>query len=85
MPLDQILTLLVQERDRLNRAIEALQAPSQIKRRGRPPQGASAATDGISATTAKTPRKKRTFSAAQRKKQAERMRAYWAAKRKQAK
>lgn len=85
MPLDQILTLLVQERDRLNRAIEALQGPDQMKRRGRPPRDESAETDGVAATAEKTARKKRTFSAAQRKKQAERMKAYWAAKRKQAK
>jgi len=79
MPTDQILALLVQERDRLNRAIEALQGP--IKRRGRPPKDSSASAT-VSATAEETPRKKRTFTAAQRKKQAARMKAYWAAKRK---
>ena len=73
MPTEHILALLIQERDRLNRAIEALQGP--LKRRGRPPKS-------VTAPLEEAPRKKRTFSAAQRKKQAERMKAYWAAKRK---
>jgi hypothetical protein len=80
MPTDHIVALLIAERDKLNRAIEALQGPT--KRRGRPPKNAAAAiaataTAPASATPAK---KKRTFSASQRKKQAERMKAYWAAK-----
>ena len=77
MPTEHILALLIQERDKLNRAIDALQGPA--KRPGRPAVSVSA--DGV----AETPKKKRTFSAAQRKKQAERMKAYWAAKRKSAK
>ncbi len=76
MPTEPILALLVQERDRLNRAIEALEGP--LKRRGRPAKHDSGPVEAA-------PRKKRTFSAAQRKKQAERMKAYWAAKRKAAK
>jgi hypothetical protein len=76
MPTEHILALLVQERDRLNRAIEALQGP--VKRRGRPAKN-------VFGPVETAPRKKRTFSAAQRKKQAERMKAYWAAKRKAAK
>jgi hypothetical protein len=78
MPTEHILVLLVQERDKLNRAIEALQGP--LKRRGRPPKSVTAPLE-----VAVAPKKKRTFSAAQRKKQAERMKAYWAAKRKQGK
>lgn len=88
MAIEQILTLLIQERDRLNQAIAALQGP--VARRGRPPKNGSAsgsqtaaAQSGPSAQPA--PRKKRSFTAAQRKKQAERMKAYWAAKRKQSK
>ena len=77
MPTEQILALLIQERDRLNQAIEALQGP--VKRRGRPPKSASS----IVAPGVSVGRKKRAFTAAQRKRQAERMRAYWAAKRKQ--
>jgi hypothetical protein len=81
MPTDHIVALLVAERDRLNRAIEALQGPT--KRRGRPPKNPNAsAVAAISPAVAVPAKKKRTFSAAQRKEQAERMKAYWAAKKK---
>src|SRR2546428_6071990 len=36
MPIDHILPLLISERKKLNRAIEALHGP--VKRRGRPPR-----------------------------------------------
>jgi hypothetical protein len=75
----QILALLTTERDKLTRAIEALQG--QTKRRGRPPRNPLVGVT-VSAATPEPTRKKRTFTAAQRKQQAERMRAYWAAKRK---
>ena len=80
MDTTQIVALLVAERDRLNRAIEALLGPTQ---RGRSlPKTAVAATIPVAAPApAKT---RRRFSAAQRKKQAERMKAFWAAKRKAA-
>lgn len=74
---EQILALLIQERDKLNRAIEALQGP--VKRRGRPPKNPLAVAE---TTAVPVPdRKKRTMSAAQRKAAAERMRQYWAKKR----
>ena len=80
MPTDHIVALLIAERDRLSRAIEVLQGPT--KRRGRPPKNPLAAA--VSAANAPAPavpaKKKRTFSAAQRKAQAKRMKAYWAAK-----
>ena len=76
MPVDQILTLLIAERDKLNRAIEALQGSA--KRLGRPPKD----TPKAAAPVAK---KRKRQSAARRKAQAERMKAYWAAKRKKAK
>jgi hypothetical protein len=84
MPTEHILTLLIQERDRLNRAIEALQGPT--KRRGRPPKNplATVAIAATAATSDAPTRKKRTFTAAQRKQQAERMKKYWAAKKKAA-
>jgi len=78
MQTEQIVALLVAERDRLNRAIEALQGSGAAKRRGRPPAAAS----GNSSSAAKS-RGRRSFSPAQRKAQAERMKAYWAARRKQ--
>jgi hypothetical protein len=78
---EQILALLVAERDKLNRAIDALQGPA--KRRGRPPKSPQAAA--VSAALA-APKKKRgrTFTAAQRKAAAERMRLRWAAKKRAA-
>jgi len=83
MGTQQIVTLLIAERDRLNAAIEVLQGPP-TKRRGRPP----GAKNGVSATvTAPAPKKqgRRTFTPAQRKAQAVRMRRYWAEKKKHSK
>jgi hypothetical protein len=72
MPTEHIVALLIQERDRLNRAIEALQGPT--KHRGRPPK------NPLSVVTAVPPQanggsatKKRIFTAEQRKAQAKRM------------
>jgi hypothetical protein len=78
MPTDHILTLLIAERDKLTAAIEVLQGPT--KRRGGPP----GSRNGVSAAVA-APKKqaRRTFTAAQRKAQSERLKAYWAKKRKQ--
>jgi hypothetical protein len=70
----QIVALLLAERDKLSRAIEALQGP---KRRGRPPKNLLAV-----ATPAPAKRKRRRFTAAQRKAQGARMKAFWAAKKK---
>jgi hypothetical protein len=85
MQTDEILTLLILERDKLSRAIEALQGP--IRRRGRPPRNS---VNGAKPTAAFEPaqpakKKRRKFTAAQRKQQAERMKAYWSAKKKVAK
>jgi hypothetical protein len=81
MPTEQILALLISERDKLSRAIEALQG--SVKRRGRPPKDAAAVTTAIAAPPPLKARKKRT--AAQKKAQGERMKAYWAAKKKASK
>jgi len=78
MPTQHIIALLIAERDKLNRAIEALQGSA--KRRGRPPK----AVAELAAPVASVPKRKRQ-SAARRKAQAERMKAYWAAKRKKTK
>jgi hypothetical protein len=80
MPTEQILVLLISERDKLNRAIEALQGSA--KRRGRPPKNPAAALVAASPAPAKARRKR---TSAQKKAQAERMKAYWAAKKKAAK
>ncbi len=73
MPIEQILALLIAERDRLNAAIEALQG---ARRRGRPPK------NPLLAVQAAPAKKRRGMSAANRKAAAARMRAYWAKKRK---
>jgi hypothetical protein len=78
MPTEHILSLLISERDKLNRAIEALGEP--VRRRGRP---ATSATPVASVTIVEPP-KRRAFTPAQRRKQAARMKAFWAAKRKAA-
>jgi hypothetical protein len=78
MPTEHIVALLIEERDKLNRAIEALQG---TKRLGRPPK-----SQGAEAPAAVQPKKRtRRFTPAQRKAQAARMKAYWAAKKKAAK
>ncbi len=69
------LALLIQERDRLNRAIEILQ--SEPKRRGRKPGSAPATAAGP-----KKPRRRRRMSPAARKAVSERMKKYWAGRRK---
>jgi len=70
MPTEHIVALLIAERDKLNRAIEALQGAE--RRRGRP--------------AGRAPGRKRggTMSAEARAAQSARMKAYWAKRRKQA-
>jgi hypothetical protein len=81
---EQIVAVLIAERDKLSRAIEALQGPA--KRRGRPPKNPLASTFTLAAapaTVAAKPKKRaRTFNAAQREAAAERMRQRWAEKKK---
>jgi hypothetical protein len=52
---EHIVSLLIQERDRLNRAIEALQGPT--KRRGHPPNSHGVMDASVA------PQKKKAFSA----------------------
>jgi hypothetical protein len=66
MDVDQIVTALIQERDRLNRAIEALQDT--------PKKGPA-----IETATASTAPKKRHVSAAARKRMAAAQKKRWAA------
>jgi hypothetical protein len=87
MPTDQILQLLVAERDKLNAAISLL-AGTPAKRRGRPPKNAMPdwVTNGAAATTPEAPvKKKRNFSPAQREAARKRMKAMWAKRKKAAK
>jgi hypothetical protein len=78
MPTEHIIALLIAERDKLNRAIEALQGPT--KRRGRPPKNPLFAA--LVPTTTPARNRKSGRSAAARKAQSQRMKAYWAATRK---
>lgn len=70
--IERIVTLLISERDRLSRAIDALQAPA--KRRGRPLKVAVTAVSPPAAPV----RRKRRLSAAARKAMAEAARRRWA-------
>jgi hypothetical protein len=78
MPTDHIVALLIAERDKLDRAIEVLQGTR--KRRGRPPKSLSLMTQ----VPPSAPKKRKSMSAARRKAQAERMKAYWAKRKKEA-
>jgi len=81
---DHIVALLIAERDKLTRAIEALQRPT--KPLGRPPKNPAEAPAAAAAPNAPAPTtKKRHFSAAQRKAASERMRQRWAVKKAAAK
>jgi hypothetical protein len=69
MPTDHIIALLIAERDKLNVAIEALQG---TKRRGRPPKNQNERGGSVSSGAPK-----KVWSAARKKAQAARMKAYW--------
>ena len=75
MPTDYIIALLIAERDKLNRAIEALQGAA--KRPGRPLK--SAVDVNPTAVTEGAAPKKRHVSAAARKKMAAAQKKRWAA------
>ena len=75
-PISDILDLLVTERDKLTRAIEAL--GGSTPRRGRPPKNPTPSSNGASVATPATNGSRRGhMSAAARKRQSERMRKYW--------
>jgi hypothetical protein len=75
MATEHIIALLIQERDKLNRAIEALQGSA--KRRGRPPKNLSVST-GVQGGDA--PKKRKPLSAATRRKMARAQKKRWAEK-----
>jgi hypothetical protein len=78
MQTEQIVALLIEERNRLDAAINALQGPT--KRRGRPPgsRNATAPTQPTRVLVA-PPKRKGTLSAAGRKAIADAARKRWAA------
>ena len=78
-----VLSLLIAERDRLNQAIAVLQGDASVpsrKRRGRPLGSKNSKPDA-----GKTAKKTRKFSPAARKAASERMKKYWAQRRKEKK
>lgn len=79
MNTEHIVALLISERDKLNRAIEALGTP--VKRRGRPAKNPLGVA--VSANVKAGAKKRSRLSPAKRKAQSERMKAYWAKRKKQ--
>jgi hypothetical protein len=73
---DQIVQLLIAERDKLDRAIEVLQG-SEGKRRGRPPGSVNKETAVATVAPAPAPAKRK-MSAAGRKRIADAARKRWA-------
>ena len=81
MAADHIIALLIAERDKLNRAIQALNAPHTAALKSAPVASAPAPAK----KTAKKTVGKRGFSPEQRAAQALKMKQYWAKKKKAAK
>jgi hypothetical protein len=78
MPIDHILSLLISERDKLDHAIEVLQGPPRISTQRK---NAMATTDSAPATNHT---RKRRWTAAMKRAAAERAKAVWVRRRKQA-
>ena len=77
MPTEHIIALLIAERDKLNRAIEAL-GGTGTKRRGRPPKNPVGAAGPAAIATTPVPSKNHHMNTpAARKAQSQRMKAYW--------
>jgi hypothetical protein len=74
MATEHILSLLIAEREKLNKAIDALGGASK-------PVAAPKAAEAPAATAPKK-RTRKALSAAQKKAHSERMKAFWAARRK---
>ena len=77
MATEHILSLLIAERDKLNKAIDALKGNSVVTHHA----PAAAVAPAAAPAAAKT-RKRKPLTAAQRKAHSDRMRAFWAARRK---
>jgi len=78
MATEHILSLLIIERDKLNKAIEALGGATK------PASSPSKSSEPPAPAPAKVVRKRKALSAAQKKAHSERMKAFWAARRKKA-
>ena len=84
MSTESIVALLISERDKLNRAIEALDGTKAHSAARQETQVAASAAVAPAPAIAPA-KKKRVWTAANRKAHTERMKSYWAAKRKAAK
>ena len=82
MTTEHILTLLISERDKLNRAIDALGVP--VKRRG-PRRKNTKAPEGEAVASPAPMRKRKPMTSAQKKALSLKMKAAWAKRRKQTK
>jgi hypothetical protein len=81
MATDHILTLLIAERDKLNKAIDAL--GGSAKPAGRPAKShAAPAATAPRVAAAPKKKKRKPLTAAQKKAHSDRMKAFWAARRK---
>lgn len=78
--MQEALQLLIAERDRLNRAIDALQGDTEVA--AAPAAPAPRAKAAPAATPGPKKRGRRSMSPEARKAVSERMRKYWAARRK---
>ena len=77
MSTEQIIELLIAERDRLNRAIDVL-GGTIVKRRGRPPGKKNAPAAPVAVAAAPATSKKRNMSAAARKRISDAQKKRWA-------
>jgi hypothetical protein len=76
MPTEHIVALLIEEREKLNRAIEALQGP--LRRRGRPKALATLNPAANPLAASHKTRKTTVWPSARKKAHIARMKAYWA-------
>ena len=82
MATDHIVSLLIAERDKLDRAIEALQGTAATRKPVASAEAPASAPVTEEAAAPKARKKRRPLTAAQRKAHKVRMQEYWAAKRK---
>lgn len=80
--MEEALKLLIAERDRLNRAIEALQGEAVTEAVAAPAAPAPRRARAAAASSGPKKRGRRSMSPEARKAVSERMRKYWAARRK---
>jgi hypothetical protein len=84
MATEHILSLLIAERDKLNKAIEALGGATKPVSSPSKSSEAPAPAPAPAAAPTKVVRKRKALTPAQKKAHSERMKAFWAARRKKA-